>query len=121
MRVAIADDEEDMRVLLRVVLEGDGRFEVVGEACDGNEAIAVCEALRPDGLLLDLRMPAMTGAEALPLVRQASPDTVVVVFSAYVSDELTEHLVARGATAVLSKTTRMREVADHLARALTDR
>ena len=65
MRVAIADDEEDMRVLVRVALETDGRFAVVAEATDGQEAVAACEAEQPDALLLDLRMPTMTGDEAL--------------------------------------------------------
>ena len=57
IRLLIADDEEDMRLLMRVVFSRDDRFEVVGEAVDGRDAVDLCARLQPDALILDLRMP----------------------------------------------------------------
>ena len=114
VRVVIADDEEDIRVLLRVNLQLDGRFDVVGEAETGGEAIDLVAAERPDVLVLDLRMPEMSGEEALPVLREAWPDLPVVVFSAHVTDELAEDLHAAGATCVLSKSLRPADVVRHL-------
>ncbi|MDQ3106294.1 MAG: response regulator, partial [Actinomycetota bacterium] len=58
-RIVIVDDTDDIRLLLEMALNIDGRFEVVGSACDGAEGARVCEALQPDGILLDVMMPVM--------------------------------------------------------------
>ena len=114
MRVVIADDEEDIRVLLRVNLQLDGRFDVVGEAETGGQAIDLVAAEHPDVLVLDLRMPEMSGEEALPVLREAWPDLPVVVVSAHVTDELAECLHAAGATCVLPKSLRPEDFVRHL-------
>src|SRR5438045_6828023 len=80
-RVVVADDFADMRHLVRLTLERSGRFQIVGEAANGAEAIALAKDLEPDILLLDLSMPVLSGMEALPRIREASPDTKVVVLS----------------------------------------
>lgn len=115
VRVVIADDEEDMRLLLRVSLEVDGRFEVVGEASDGAEAIDVVTAERPDVVILDLRMPVMTGDEALPELRRRAPDTSVVVCSAHVSDDDAAALEDAGAACVLPKSVGTRALVQRVA------
>jgi DNA-binding NarL/FixJ family response regulator len=83
IRVVIADDVEDIRTMLRAILELDGRFEVVGEAGDGEEAVRLCGQLRPDVLVLDLAMPVMDGLEAIPRVRRGSPKTKILVLSGF--------------------------------------
>lgn len=97
VRVVVVDDEPEVRLLLRYVLAGDGRFAVVGEAGDGAEAVRVTERERPDAVVLDLMMPGVSGLEALPRLRELAP---VVVVSAY--DER-EAAAARGARAFLDK------------------
>jgi DNA-binding NarL/FixJ family response regulator len=83
VRVLLADDEADMRHLLRLNLEMDGRFEIIGEAKNGAEAVALARVLRPDAVVLDILMPVMGGVDALPLIRDAVPHTSVIVLSAY--------------------------------------
>jgi DNA-binding NarL/FixJ family response regulator len=70
-----------MRVLARVNLEADGRWTVVGEACDGFEAIEMALELQPDVVLLDLEMPWMTGPEAIPHIHNAAPATTIIVWT----------------------------------------
>ena len=65
IRILIVDDHPVVRDGLRGMLAGDPDLEVVGEASDGAEALAVVEALRPDVILMDLRMPGMGGAAAI--------------------------------------------------------
>lgn len=117
MRVLLADDTEDMRLMMRVVFEADGRFEVVGEAEDGSQAIDLCEELRPDAVLLDLRMPVMAGDEALPHLRDTCPEAAIVVFTAHASDSTLDVLIAAGASAVVSKSARPSAVVETVARA----
>ena len=81
LSVLVVDDEKDFRFLARAILEEDGRFEVVGEAADGQEAIVEAARLRPDVILLDLRMPGMDGLRALPRLLVASPKSRIVVVS----------------------------------------
>jgi CheY-like chemotaxis protein len=82
MQVLVVDDTDDIRLLLKIALEADGRFKVVGEARDGLEAIDRAAALRPDVILLDLAMPRMDGLTALPALLSACPRTRIVIFSA---------------------------------------
>jgi DNA-binding NarL/FixJ family response regulator len=113
VRVVLTDDETDVRVLLRTALRVDERCEVVGEASDGVEAIEVVKAQRPDVVVLDLRMPKMSGEEAALAIRTESPETAIVVFSAYITDK-SETARALGATACIDKDTPIREVIDAL-------
>ena len=82
IRVVLVDDERDVRELLRTVLDIRGGFEVVGVAENGEQAVDVCAQVEPDVVVLDLAMPVMDGAQALPLIRRAAPDSKVLVLSA---------------------------------------
>jgi len=82
-RVVVVDDEDDIRVLVRVLLRADGRFAVVAEAVNGREGVDAVVAHRPDVVVLDLRMPVMDGLTALALIRQLAPECRVVVCSAH--------------------------------------
>ena len=81
-RVLVAEDEEDVRFLIVSLLESDGRFEVVGDARNGAEAVALARELQPDSILLDLLMPKMDGRRALPLIKDVAHDCSIVVLSA---------------------------------------
>lgn len=118
--VVLADDTEDMRDLVKLVLEIDGRFDVVAEAGDGRAAVEAAERHRPDALVLDLGMPVMSGDRALPLIRAVSPGTVVVVYTAYSTAERNDELVAAGAAAVVAKTARPADLADLVTRLVAD-
>ena len=83
LRVLLVDDDAEVRALLEVVLDGDGRFHVVGEAADGLEALQLALTHRPDVVVLDLMMPGMDGFGALPRLRQALPAARIVVVSAF--------------------------------------
>lgn len=86
-RVVLADDTEDLRTVLRRLLEHDGRFEVVAEAEDGHEAVQVAADHQPDVIVLDLSMPVLDGRAALPRIRRAAPATRIVVLSGFASLE----------------------------------
>lgn len=118
-RVLIVDDDADMRVLERVLFRADDRFEVVGEAIDGADALAQVVELRPDVVVLDLAMGVMDGATALPILRHLMPDAVLAVCSAYLDD--TEHLTPLGADAFVDKTEMHRELVPLLAAACSAR
>jgi CheY-like chemotaxis protein len=80
--VALVDDVDDIRRLVRTALRFRGGFEVVGEARTGAEAIAIAAEHRPDIVVLDLGLPDIAGRDVLATVREESPTTRVVVFSA---------------------------------------
>jgi CheY-like chemotaxis protein/anti-sigma regulatory factor (Ser/Thr protein kinase) len=82
IRVALVDDVEDIRRLVRTALRFRGGFEVVGEARTGAEAIAIAAEQRPDIVVLDLGLPDIAGRDVLARVREESPATRVVVLSA---------------------------------------
>src|SRR5437763_4438314 len=100
VRVLLVDDLPDIRLVMRLLLEADGRVEVVGEAADGGEAVRLAGELLPDAVVLDLRMPGMDGVSALPLIRDASPGAVVVALSALPVGPMTDRAVDLGATYV---------------------
>ena len=79
--VVVADDEIDIRLLLKLQLRQAG-INVVGEAADGIEAIEQCVALRPHVVVLDLLMPRMSGFDAIGGLRERCPDVGIVAYSA---------------------------------------
>ena len=105
IRVLLCDDVPDLRLLLRLNLEADGDVRVVGEAGDGVEAIEQARALQPDIVLLDLSMPRLDGLEAIPLIREAAPDTAIVVFSGFLTELVARQVLEAGAASYLEKGT----------------
>lgn len=101
--IVLADDSRDVRAIARRHLERHDRFDVVGEAADGRDAVAVVAELQPDVVLLDLRMPRMDGLEALPQILTRSPGTMVAALSAMESDLMADAARARGAFAYIEK------------------
>lgn len=121
MRVVVGDDDADMRLLLRLALEIDGRFEVVGEAGDGCGVIHLCEYHRPDAVLIDREMPVLGADGALPFLRQRCPETAVIVVSGSLQQGATHALYDAGAAAVLAKPVIPQHVVECLASVVTAR
>ncbi len=101
-RVLIVDDDEGIRQALRDLLREEG-MDVVGEAADGSEAITAALDLRPDVILMDLRMPILGGAEATAKIREEMPTTQVIILSAYDDPALNRNAEDAGAYAYLVK------------------
>lgn len=83
IRVAIADDEEGMRLILRKLIEGEEGFSLCGEAKDGQELLALAAEKRPQVCILDVEMPGMSGLECARLLQDTDPQTVLVFATAH--------------------------------------
>jgi len=104
-RALIVDDEEDMRFLVRAVIEAaNNGLRVSGEACDGEQALASWREHRPDIVVLDHRMPDMTGLEVAERILAEHPDQRIILFSAYLDAETTAAATALGVDTCLAKT-----------------
>jgi DNA-binding NarL/FixJ family response regulator len=103
LSVYICDNYGALRDLMRFALEDDPRIQVVGEAEDAITCVRELPDARPDVLVLDLRMPGVTGLEAVPEIRGASPDTRIVVYSQYIDDRTEAELKEAGVEAWLKK------------------
>ena len=86
VRVLIVDDEADMRLLVRTVLRNASGLEVVGEAGSGEEALTAVRSLDPDIVVLDYRMPDLTGVDVAEQLLAESPDRAIVILSAFLND-----------------------------------
>jgi DNA-binding NarL/FixJ family response regulator len=113
MRIMIVDDHPITRAALRSLLEGHG-FTVAGEAADGEEAIELARRLLPDLVLLDLSMPGLDGLQALPRLRQAAPETEVVVLTASGTEQNLLAAIRGGAAGYLLKSEPPDRIADFL-------
>jgi DNA-binding NarL/FixJ family response regulator len=103
IRLLIVDDHPIMRDGLRGVFRGDEDFEVTGEASDGAEAIQLAQALHPDVILMDLRMPGMGGVEAITRLRELGHPARVLILTTYDTDRDVLPALEAGATGYLLK------------------
>jgi two-component system, chemotaxis family, chemotaxis protein CheY len=103
-RVLLADDVAEIRMLLRLTLELDGRFEIVGEARNGVEAVQIACRQKPDVVILDLAMPVMDGLQAARAILQTDGDARIVMITSLggVADKAAEAL-RLGAKDIISK------------------
>jgi DNA-binding NarL/FixJ family response regulator len=105
MRVLIADDQQLVRVGLKMILEREPDIEIVGEANDGADALDLARRLRPDVVLMDIRMPGMDGLEATRrLVSQPGVKTRVLILTTFEIDEYVFEAIRSGASGFLLKT-----------------
>lgn len=102
VRVVLVDDEPVLRRSLKRVLEARG-IDIVGEAGDGSQGVALAGELRPDVVVMDLRMPVMDGLTATRLIRESWPSIAVVVCTAYEDGALRREVSDSGACAYLLK------------------
>jgi DNA-binding NarL/FixJ family response regulator len=113
-RVGVCDDQAGFRQLVAVVLGLKSGLEIVGEAADGREAVALAKKLQPDVLLLDIAMPEMDGLEALPRVLEVSPSTQVVMLTGLTAASIRERALAAGASAFIEKGIDISELGDRI-------
>ena len=103
VRVLLADDAEDIRLLLRLNLKTQPGFDVVGEAEDGAQAVELAEQLQPDAVVLDLSMPVMDGLQAIPQLLRVCPQVRIIVLSGFDEGRMRDAALAQGAHAYLEK------------------
>lgn len=103
VRVVIADDDFDLRELLKLWLEDHGSFDVVEEADDGVQAVDAATRLRPELAVLDLAMPRMDGLEAAAEIRRRLPDTRIVIRSAFSAERMAQKAIDAGADVYVEK------------------
>ncbi|QRP98293.1 response regulator transcription factor [Corynebacterium sp. FDAARGOS 1242] len=102
--VVLVDDEQALRRGIRFILEGAPDIEVVAEASNGRDGVARVLDLRPDVVLMDIRMPVMDGIEAAGKLRASAPDIPVVMLTAFDTDEFIVDALHAGAMGFLLKT-----------------
>ena len=110
IRVLLVDDQELIRVGFRLVLEAEPDLVVVGEAGDGAAAITQAAALRPDVVLMDVRMPGLDGIAATAAIVRAHPGTRVLVLTTFDLDEYAFSAIAAGASGFLLKDAQREEL-----------
>jgi len=104
-KILIADDHLIIRQGLRLILETEQGFELIGEASDGAEALRLCADLQPEVVLMDLRMPGMDGITAIEKLRQTQPEIAVVILTTFNEDDLMLRGLRAGARGFLLKDT----------------
>ncbi|MEQ6118598.1 response regulator transcription factor [Reichenbachiella sp. MALMAid0571] len=109
VKVVLADDHEIVRNGIKTLLESEGEIEVLGEASNGIEAIEKVLELKPEILILDIRMPLMNGIEATAKLREVSPDTKVLILSMHDDEEYIIKSAESGASGYLLKDTNKQE------------
>jgi len=103
IRILLADDHTILRTGLKLVLSRQPGFEVVGEAGDGRQALALAESLAPDVAVLDIGMPNLNGIEAARQIREKLPQTAVVILSMHSDEGYVLRALKAGARAYLLK------------------
>lgn len=111
-RIVICDDYDAYRFTLNAILGNDPRFEVVGEAVNGREAISRCRELQPDVVVLDIAMPEMDGLTALPVIREDCPDARIVMHSAFAERSVAVDAARLGANGYLEKGSDLAAIVD---------
>lgn len=110
--IVLGEDHSLVREGTRQILEQCPDLSVVGEAADGEEALAEIERLKPDIAILDIRMPKMTGIEVVNRIKDVAPATKALMLTAYDDDEYILALMEAGAAGYLLKTARAKELVD---------
>jgi DNA-binding NarL/FixJ family response regulator len=110
IRVLLADDHAMFRQGIKEMLSTDEKIEVVGEAENGREAVALAEKLTPDVVLLDVEMPVMGAKQAMEIMLENSPPPRVVIVTMYDDPRLVRELIGLGAVAYLVKSATMEEL-----------
>ena len=112
IRVMVVDDHPIMRNGLRDTLEASGRFEVVGQAEDGEEAVRTVEGIEPDVIVMDVIMPNKDGIDACREIKELLPETRVLMLTASTEEDAVIEAVAAGATGYLQKYSRPEELVE---------
>jgi DNA-binding NarL/FixJ family response regulator len=111
IRVLIVDDHAVVRTGLRVFLDLQPDMEVVGEAADGSEGVAMARRLEPDVILMDLLMPNMDGITAIGRIKAERPETEIVTMTSFIEEEKVTAALEAGASGYVLKDAEAEEVA----------
>jgi len=114
IRLLIADDHLIVRQGLRLILETEDGFDLVGEATDGAEAVKLAGELHPDVILMDLRMPGMDGLTAIEQLAEVQPEIAIVILTTFNEDELMVRGLRAGAKGFLLKDTNRETLFDSI-------
>ncbi|TFH88224.1 two-component system response regulator UvrY [Billgrantia azerbaijanica] len=112
IKVLIVDDHHLVRTSLARLLDGENDLEVVGEAASGEDAIALTRSLKPDVVLMDLRMPGIGGLEATRKIVRGDPDVRVLALTGFMEDSFAQRLLEAGAGGFISKETQVADMVD---------
>ena len=110
IKVLLADDHIIVREGTREFVQREPDMEVVGEAGDGEEAVKLANELKPDVIVMDIRMPKLNGIEATKKIKELEPSIAVLVLTAYENDQYIFALLEAGAAGYLLKGVRVQEV-----------
>lgn len=102
-KILICDDQALIRESLAIILERQEDMEVIGEASNGKEAVEMIGTLKPDLILMDMRMPVMGGTEATKIIHERYPDVKIVALTTFEEDELIVESLSNGAVGYLLK------------------
>ena len=112
IRILIADDHSLMRVGLNALFSHQKDMTVVGEACDGVEAVKLADELNPDVVVMDLMMPKLDGAEATRRILDVSPDAKIFILTSYGTSDDLVRAVQNGARGAMIKSAPIEEIVD---------
>jgi len=102
-QILVADDHGKFRKALRILLAGYEDVEVMGEACNGRQAVLLTEAFQPDVVVMDINMPKMNGITATALIKRHRPETIVIGLSFYGDPNFKKAFLHAGASALIPK------------------
>ena len=121
LNVLVVDDSPELRELISFVIKRRSPgWHVVATAKEGQEAVAVAQTEQPDLVLLDIAMPIMDGMQALPLIREAAPQAVVVMLSGYPFETAGQGALDAGAHGYLEKANLVKSLVPQLEQILQD-
>ena len=121
IRVMLVDDHDMVRKGLAVLLKVERDLELVGEAGDGEEAVRMCEQVRPDVVLMDLKMPRMNGAAATQAIKERWPQVQVIALTSFQDKELVQEVLKVGAISYMLKNVSAGDLAEAIRAAYTGR
>jgi DNA-binding NarL/FixJ family response regulator len=111
IRILLADDHQMVRIGLIKLLETFKEFVIVGEASDGEEAVALTKKLKPDVVIIDLSMPKLSGVEATKIIRKNFPSAKVLVLTMHDNEEYVYQILKSGAGGYMLKNSGKNELA----------
>lgn len=112
LRILVADDHELTRFSLKLALQSQANFELVGLASNGQEAVEIAEKHRPDVIILDLQMPIMDGLSASTHIKRVCPDTQIIAYSSFKDPQVEVMIQTAKVDAFCDKDTATQELID---------
>ena len=112
IRILIADDHSLMRVGLKALFSHQKDMTVIGEACDGLEAVRLADSLDPDIIVMDLMMPKLDGADATRRILDVSPDSKIIILTSYGTSDDLVRAISNGVKGVMIKSDPIEEIVE---------